>query len=257
MATRTTRVLSEKILLIFDLNGTLLERLAGKAANPKPAHKLINKRKVWLRPGLNALWNFVFEEDQARGQFDVAVWSSAMTQNTQPMIDFVFGVHREHLLFDYHREHTVPDRSRHAKTYATLKDLQSVWAKYPQYGPTNTVLIDDSPSKAAKQPNNHILVPEFAYESLQEAFESDPTLENLTMYLSQLRHHFDSSADRDVRSFISQSPFYRPVSSDSAVSSIISTATHTRLDPTDAIVEQISKLTVSGSTSSRAQLSTQ
>eukprot|EP00742_Colponemidia_sp_Colp-10_P001423 GILJ01001531.1.p1 GENE.GILJ01001531.1~~GILJ01001531.1.p1 ORF type:complete len:257 (-),score=22.32 GILJ01001531.1:972-1742(-) len=256
MATRTNRVLSQKILLIFDLNGTLLERLSGKVANPKPAHKIVNKRKVWLRPGLDALRNFIFEEDQARGHFDVAVWSSAMSQNTRPMIDAVFGAHRQHLLFDYHREHTVPDESPHAKAHATLKDLQSIWGKFPEYGPTNTVLIDDSASKAAKQPNNHILIPEYAYEKLQDSFESDPTLENLTVYLSQLRQHFDNSADRDVRSFISQSPFYRPVMSDSAVRST-ATATHTDPDTADSIVEQISQLTVSSSASARTQSNTQ
>ena len=45
--------------------------------------------------------------------------------------------------------------------HETVKDLECLWAQHPAFDAANTVLIDDSPTKASLQPENLLLLPSF------------------------------------------------------------------------------------------------
>lgn len=89
--------MKRRILLIFDLNGTLLHRLTHDAewqsfrALPLVVEQqlkndlTVNGSKVILRPHIRSL----FEALNAAGPFDIAFWTSARPKNAFPMVSQV------------------------------------------------------------------------------------------------------------------------------------------------------------------------
>lgn len=94
----------------------------------------------------------------------------------------------------------------------TFKDLRKVWSSlaiqqtHPfytagfQWGPHNTVLIDDSEIKACLQPCNLLLVPEFGHHNLNNEAPQE-ILRKLAWYLKDLE------SLPDVRQHLIMSPF--------------------------------------------------
>src|ERR1700761_9654170 len=71
---------SQRKLLIFDLNGTLLLR----------SPRNFGARKIYLRPYVRALVAYI-SHPTVRAWLDCMVWSSAQTHNVREMVDRVFG----------------------------------------------------------------------------------------------------------------------------------------------------------------------
>lgn len=123
-----------------------------------------------------------------------------MKVNVEPIVRTVFGERK--LLFHLDRAATVKDRSAGVRSHATLKDLRVVWRQFPQYGPANTVIVDDSVSKSRLNPANAIWVPDFnAGTMTHEAFNGDAVLPQLQQYLAEL---VDAA---DVRVVLRERPF--------------------------------------------------
>ncbi|CAD2219374.1 hypothetical protein AGDE_02220 [Angomonas deanei] len=163
-----------KPLLIFGLRGTLLERVHVRRL-PQNAPKedlTVGLSKVWLRPGM--VDTLLTLQNHCR----LAVWSSTTARNTTPLIEAVFqdasvfDIHNEgkknlkppiKFEFVWTREHTVADDFRRSSAvvrddeHATLKDLSSVFRQYAAIAnEKNTVLIDDTPSKARMHADNYL-----------------------------------------------------------------------------------------------------
>jgi hypothetical protein len=133
-------------LIIVDLNGVLVDRKyePDMSVAAEGAARL-GKFLTWKRPGVEEALNRAFERS------DVAVWSSAARSNTRLLAQFVFGDLRR-LRFVYDQSHceAVPQPGENRPLF--LKNLARVWAAFPEYGPRNTLLIDDSDEKSRNNP---------------------------------------------------------------------------------------------------------
>lgn len=185
---------SPAVLLVFDLNGTVLTRRRGggnqAASSSTPRTVLVNGKPMMLRPHLGALMDTIATSRQQRSEssascsLTAAVWTSAMEHNMLPMVSAAFGTSAAlGLRFAANRDHCTPlsvvqaqqrqeglveltavtddPRSRH---HGTVKDLERMWEQHPAFDATTTVLIDDSERKAALQPRNLLLLPSFDEE---------------------------------------------------------------------------------------------
>jgi hypothetical protein len=73
------------------------------------------------------------------------------------LVEFVFKDLRHQLAFSWHQTHCTltgvkhPDK-KHKPVF--LKELSKLWATFKpgEYGPSNCLLVDDSPYKALKNP---------------------------------------------------------------------------------------------------------
>ncbi|CAH9139234.1 unnamed protein product [Cuscuta epithymum] len=141
---------SRKKLLILDVNGLLaaVDRLtsAGRVSY-----------SVTKRPFCDDFLHFCFE------RFDVAIWSSRIKKNLDPIVDDMFGDLKGKLVFCW-------DMSYCTRTkFKTLEDkykpivFKELWkvrdSGFPNqpwpkgyYNESNTLLLDDSPYKALLNP---------------------------------------------------------------------------------------------------------
>jgi len=187
--------MSVKKLLLFDLNGTILFRDRGPCRKGYRINESkVRDQKVWMRPYAKKFLDFVF------GHFDVGVWSSAMKQNVEPLVKLAFGERALVCMLDRSlcTPHPTPE-----KPYGTLKELSKVWKLFPgKYDEKNTIILDDSPVKALRNPDNNLVLCEYSPDLMTPAvFDSDRTLLDLIPYLQQLE------GAADVRSVVREQPF--------------------------------------------------
>ncbi|KAG8346951.1 putative NLI interacting factor like phosphatase [Trypanosoma vivax] len=164
-----------KPLLIFGLRGTLLERIhSSRVPAGMPGGAItVGMSRVWLRPG-------VIETLTALQQHcTLAIWSSTTARNTSPIIEAVFCQQAKlNFAFVWSREHTTADDFRRMSAtsrddqHATVKDLREVYRRFPSIAtPTNTVLIDDTPSKGKLNAGNFLWL-----ETCEELKIEDPNV---------------------------------------------------------------------------------
>ncbi|OLL27161.1 putative FCP1 y domain-containing protein [Neolecta irregularis DAH-3] len=176
---------SSSHLLILDLNGTLLYR------DKSDPHR--GSTKPYPRPHLKEFINYVL------ANFKVMIWSSATPVNVQAMINDCFThEQREQLVAVWSRDTLGLTPMEYKKKVKTFKLLPKVW-RYPsfqgQVGPWSqktTILLDDSFIKAQAQPYNHVEVPEYNAQRLQEG--NDTVLRQVAGYLEELRYQENVSA---------------------------------------------------------------
>lgn len=170
----------KKQLLILDLNGTLISRMkCGKTKAKKP---------FYARPHYQAFLDFIFKH------FEVMVWSSARQQNVERMCH----IFTEPLKLVWSRSHLQLSQQQFHSNTDTIKDLDIVWKHFlNEYNATNTIVIDDSPSKLVLQPYNLIHIRTFNYEEIHEGY-TDNELLKVMKYLDTVRLH--SNIANHVRS---------------------------------------------------------
>jgi len=122
---------SKKTLLIFDLNGILINKKWDKEER---------KSLLWKRPDIESFLEFIFK------QYDVAVWSSARKHNVEYQAKYALGDYYKQLVFVMDQSHCVKEDD------VFLKNLTVVWDQYPQYNESNTLIIDDSDEKMINNP---------------------------------------------------------------------------------------------------------
>lgn len=168
------------MLVILDLNGTLVETSFHRLPN---AHYncIVRKKFVYNRPFLEHFLDFIFSHPDVTA---VAIWTSCQEVNAIPLVNMVFEG-RPKPLFVWHREQC--DKvERFGDKYATIKDLRKVWETYPDFGPSNTLIIDDSPSKLLPiHTKNHIPIRTYESSSLNVADDNE-LLSVKTCLLSRL-----------------------------------------------------------------------
>lgn len=156
----------KKKLLVLDVNGLLVETYFQFDKLPKehrPDGK-VGRFFVYRRPFCDEFLQFCFEN------FVVGIWSSAQQHNVDRLVDFIFGDLKKKLLFSWHQIDCTdtglktPENSRKP---LFLKELSKLWNKVKpdlpweegEYGPCNTLLIDDSPYKALRNPPHTAIFP--------------------------------------------------------------------------------------------------
>lgn len=178
----------QTLLVILDLNGTLLYW--------KP-----RTSKIFPRPGLQEFLSYCFE------YHSILVWSSAQSHNIKEMCRRIFIPELRPLLLGEWGRNTLgltPEQYR--QRVLVFKNLDTVWsdetlqslhpdaAKGGTWGQHNTVLIDDTVSKAAAQPFNHIKVPEFKVTTDNHDNMEENVLVTVETQLEEARSWSDLSA---------------------------------------------------------------
>ncbi|CAO3673023.1 unnamed protein product [Umbelopsis ramanniana] len=189
---------SRRLLIILDLNGALVSK-TGKSG-------------MWVRPHYTEFLEYLF------GQFEVGVWSSAR-QNTVSNMCQLFGDFKKQLLFTWSRENFGLSEDDYLRNIPTLKDLQLVWKNLednpnlPSYTAYNTVLLDDSSSKAALQPFNSIAISEFNHKNTDKQLNGDNELLNVIAYLEKVKY------EDNVSNFMKLNPYKNDLVSDATTES--------------------------------------
>ena len=180
----------QHLLLVLDLNGTLVYR-----------HKT-GSTKYLPRPSLQLFLEYCF------ANHFVLVWSSATPLNVTGLCSQIFSdVQRQRLLGEWGRDTLDLTRGQyHAKTQV-YKRLDRVWDgfalrhSHPNAGSgehwsqANTLLLDDSVTKAQAQPFNLVEVPEFTRQRRHSQKEKDQeVLGQVVTYLEQARAYENVSA---------------------------------------------------------------
>lgn len=191
----------QSLLLILDLNGTLLmRRRASRSYTP--------------RPSLGRFLSYCFNHHS------VLIWSSATPTNVEAICRKVFSKEqRRNLLGEWGRDTlglTPVQYKGHVQVY---KKLDRVWnsqalnSMHPdsekgiKWDQRNTVLIDDSALKGSAQPHNLVHIPEFT----KDKADSGDVLQQIVAYLEELQMY------DDVSNFISQTPFRPDEDKDGAI----------------------------------------
>ncbi|KAF3003034.1 hypothetical protein E8E13_006644 [Curvularia kusanoi] len=184
---------SGRILVILDLNGTLLYR---------PNR---NVKTMIARPFLGPFLRYLF------ANFAVMVWSSARPENVSSLVQQSLEEDlRKSLVAQLARDAFNLKPEHYSANVQVYKNLELVWKRdeiqrqHPDYekggrfGQHNTVLIDDSMLKASAQPFNLLLISEFSAtpQQLQE-----DKLRDVAGYLDVLR------TQHDVSKFMKREPF--------------------------------------------------
>lgn len=184
--------LPQPILLVIDLNGTILHR----PSRARPTHFIERAHtKIFLK--------FVLDN------FNVMIWSSAKPENVNAMCQQLFpGPLRQKLVAAWGRDRMGLTPSDYSKRVQVYKRLGLIWDNleiqmgHPQsaqgryWDQRNTVLLDDSTEKARSEPHNLVQVPEFEGKS-----EDRDILGDLSQYLIALK------MQKDVSAFMRESPF--------------------------------------------------
>lgn len=185
------------ILLVLDINGTLVRRLGpgeiqaaprasgknppglvpSKKEKKKPLAREIIQGKSFtyqVRPGAKEFLRRCFEH------FQVAVWSSTTYSNVHPLIESLFTYEQQRqLIFRWDRDRTQLDpdfRSDPAvKDFDTIKPISEI-ANCPtflrRWNSRNILLIDDSPRKTRFNDDKNVqIIPE--YLNNDETFSFD------------------------------------------------------------------------------------
>ncbi len=185
----------KKKLLILDLNGLLLAAI--HKSGPQigmVAHKIVGNFNVYIRPGCEDFVKFCLRN------FEVAVWSSGMVDKVSGLVDAAFGRRRKELLFVWAQDmctRTGLKDPTNSRKDVYLKDLSVVWAdeKGRGFDQFNTLLIDDTPYKALKNPCNTAIHPtpwtadeteDYGLSGLEEWLLGLSTAESVPLYV--LKH---------------------------------------------------------------------
>lgn len=182
------------ILIVLDMNGVLLAR------------KGTDKKLVELRPHLEELLE---ELDSHRGQLEVAVWSSMMHWNLEPLIDQAFGHRANRLRFVWDQSMCTTEWSGMQKPQKPLlrKDLSTLArSEYGRFVPDRVLLIDDDPPKCKKNPPGTALHPlPFTFDKEDDWGHGDDELIRLADYI----HKLVESGTRSVRDYVLRNPYRR------------------------------------------------
>lgn len=185
----------QPLLLILDLNGTLLYRpKASSAYKPRPA----------LEPFLAF----------CSSNYKVLVWSSATPHNVTAICAKIFTPdQRKYLLGEWGRDTLDLTQQQYKAKVQVYKRLDRVWAfdeiqrSHPEHAfggkwsQKNTLLLDDSAKKASAQPYNAVVVPEFVKGGEKGEDNGTDVLGQVVAYLETARTF------RDVSSFVRERPF--------------------------------------------------
>ncbi|KAL5751472.1 hypothetical protein ACOSP7_026075 [Xanthoceras sorbifolium] len=194
----------KKKLLVLDVNGLLADIVSYASCGYKP-DTTIAKKAVFKRPYCDDFLRFCFE------RFNVGVWSSRIRRNVEAVVTFLMGDSRFNLLFTWDASHcsnTGLNTIENKNKPLVMKELKKLWDKLEpglpwekgEYNETNTLLLDDSPYKALRNPAHTAIFP-YSYEHKDANDSSLGPGGDLRLYLEGL------AAAENVQEYVRQNPF--------------------------------------------------
>ncbi|RKF83891.1 putative FCP1 homology domain-containing protein [Golovinomyces cichoracearum] len=185
------------LLVVLDLNGTLLYRSHGQSNAP-------NAPLIISRP-----YSYEFLQ-QCTEEFRVVIWSSARPANVRKMCHLILPPEiRKKIVTIWARDKFDLSDEDYNLRVVCFKRLTKLWSdntvsmSHPEYlrgarwDQSNTILVDDSSEKARTEPFNLIQVPEF----LGDPHEPGRILAKVFEYLKQ------ASMYSNMSSYLRQKPF--------------------------------------------------
>lgn len=183
----------QRLLLILDLNGTLLYRSKSSSGyRPRPS----------LQPFL----------DYCVTNHSVLIWSSATPHNVTAICSNLFTARqRQQLLGEWGRDTLDLTKEQYRDKVQVYKRLDRIWegralrdahpnhASGERWSQANTLLLDDSATKAQGQPHNLVEMPE--YTKSGQTDKGKEVLGQVVGYLEEARQY------RDVSAFVKMRPF--------------------------------------------------
>ncbi|KAF5835981.1 hypothetical protein DUNSADRAFT_6597 [Dunaliella salina] len=186
-----------RILLLLDMNGTICYRSEERVAGNVREDLYIRHKYYYKRRGIE---EFV-KQLASTGHFKVAVYSSMMSHNIQAGLNAIMNPQtRQQLLAILDRGMNKPDPTG-KDPWDTVRDMRKVWRRLPEFGPKNTLLLDNEARKFAEDAANGIVVPEFG--AAEVLGRKTNTLDSLTAYLLKM----GESGPSDVREYLRSHPF--------------------------------------------------
>jgi len=146
--------------IIFDMDGTLIDNIPPKIKG-FPENPDNYKTIPIARPGLKEVLNYAFANYK-----HVSIWTAGTDVWFKQVYDALF----KPILPPGKDFHFVKARSR-GETYIPLKPLKTIYAKYPDYLPSNTVIVDDNDQTFLENPENAEHIPSFFYDNLGNTVE--------------------------------------------------------------------------------------
>ncbi|EXJ80481.1 hypothetical protein A1O1_08626 [Capronia coronata CBS 617.96] len=184
----------QKLLVVLDLNGTLLVR---------PNRRQPTKFKI--RPGVTQLLDYLFDNHV------VMVYSSARPENAAGMVaNLIHPKQRQLMAGVWARDKLDLNKAQYNSKVQVYKKLHKIWADRSiqakaepgrKWDQSNTILVDDSQLKALAQPHNLLQVPEFEDNAPREGgvalrdwqLKEQAILQSLEQKLEELKWQVDVS----------------------------------------------------------------
>ncbi|XP_058105860.1 uncharacterized protein LOC131249236 isoform X2 [Magnolia sinica] len=157
-----------KKLLVLDLNGLLARTIYRfqnlPFLNQRKPDGIFGSKLVFKRPFCDEFLQFCFSK------FEVGLWSTIEKHNVDAVINFVMGGWKHKLLFTWYQSDSSDTGFKTLENDAKplfLKELKKLWenenGSLPwskgQFSSSNTLLIDDAPYTALKNPPNTAIFP--------------------------------------------------------------------------------------------------
>ena len=141
--------------IIFDMDGTLADNIP-PGTRGFPENPDLCRPTPIARPGMKQALEYAF------GNFKhVSIW----TAGTDAWFNRVFKTLFEPALPPGKNFHFVKTRNPNTP-YVPLKPLTAIYAQYPEYTASNTVIVDDNPETFRDNPENAEHIPSFFYDLL-------------------------------------------------------------------------------------------
>ncbi|OVA15087.1 NLI interacting factor [Macleaya cordata] len=191
-------------LLVLDLNGILVD-IVSEVPKGYKAHKQIARKALFKRPFCDDFLKFCFEN------FNVGVWSSRMKRNVNTVVDFLMEDMKNNLLFCWDQAHcteTGVGTLENRQKPLVLKELKKLWNKHEHslpwekgtYDESNTLLLDDSPYKALRNPPHTAIFP--------RSYSFQDTEDNSLGPGGDLRVYLEGLVSAEnVQEYVKQHPF--------------------------------------------------
>jgi hypothetical protein len=164
--------LSRSMLVIFDLNGTLISKVKRQKAKAiELKHQfMVNDYKVYVRKDAVKVLNQLFQLGVS-----IAVWTSA--QNGHEITRRLLGSNFDKLEFIWTRSDCLEVNGVHSKP------LHLVFEKNDKWNAQNTFIVDDSPLKAAANPENLYHIRKFNPHDLTTDWKADTEMRKLLLWV--------------------------------------------------------------------------
>ena len=192
------------LLVLVDMNGTLVHRAKDAIAGAGKAHVVANGTHYYAREHARDLVDFLLDARTAtpeRRRAVLAFYTSMREVNAQPIAKYLCGGRAVDV---YERSFNKADPTGE-NAWDTMRDLPSVWADPTKaaYGfdASNTVVVDDTTRKMREYPGNVLVVP--TYDETSVARGGDDALDYLRAYVDAL---LDEPGD--VRTAVDDRPFH-------------------------------------------------
>ncbi|XAR64624.1 Phosphoprotein phosphatase [Bertholletia excelsa] len=218
---RSLKLGSSKKLLVLTLGGVLVHRVYRRMrcsdykADTYKGHRadlIVGNFLVFKRPYVEEFMKFCFE------RFEVGMWSSAMVHNTDDVLSMIMGGLKNKLLFVWDQKkcsNTHFKSLEKADKPIFVKELSKLWAggqtlprKPGKFSASNTLLIDDEPYKALRNPPNTAIFP--------HTYKVDNGSDDFLGPDGELKQFLDGLAEaEDVPSYVKDHPIGQPPITDS------------------------------------------